>query len=90
LVDYYRYAKSELKYLDYKRVKSDASQQRHEQREVRLLKLKQARVAKRKRTRCRTSDPDKMKQDLQATLDRVKKSKQIKATVDDDTNENKQ
>jgi electron transport complex protein RnfC len=75
LVDFYRYAKSELKYLDYKRKKSDEAQIRHEQRELRLLKLKQERAAKRKRTRRRTSDPDKMKKDLQATLDRVKKSK---------------
>lgn len=89
LVDYYRYAKSELKYLDYKRVKSDESQQRHDQRELRLLELKQARVAKRKHTRRRTADPAKMKLDLQATLDRVKKSKLTSSSTDNDSNENK-
>ncbi len=74
LVDYYRYAKSELKYLDFKRKKSDESQIRHEKREQRLETLKAERLAKRKRTRRRTTDPDKIKLDLQATLDRVKQS----------------
>ncbi len=78
LVDYYRYAKSEINYLDYKRTKSDAAQIRHEQREGRLLKIKQERIAKRKRTKHRSKNPDKMKQDLQATLDRVKKAKEQK------------
>lgn len=78
LVDYYRYAKSELKYLDFKRKKADESQLRHEQRENRLQSLKDERIAKRKRTRRRTTNPDKIKLDLQATLDRVKKEKDIK------------
>ena len=78
LVDYYRYAKSELNYLDYKRKKSDQAQIRHEQREERLLKLKQERMAKRKRTRRRTANPDKIKADLQATMDRINKAKEAK------------
>lgn len=78
LVDFYRYAKSELKYLDYKRQKSDQSQIRHEQREQRLERLKQERLAKRKRVRRRTNDPDKIKLDLQATLERVQKAKDKK------------
>lgn len=78
LVDYYRYAKSELKYLDFKRVKSDESQIRHEKREERLQRLKDERLAKRKRTRRRTTDPAKVKLDLQATLDRVNKAKDDK------------
>ena len=76
LVDYYRYAKSELKYLDFKRQKSDQAQIRFEQREARLLELKQQRAAKRKRTRTRTKDPELIKKDLQATLDRVNKVKE--------------
>ena len=75
LVDYYRYAKSELKYLDFKRKKSDESQTRFELRENRLQKLKDERVAKRKRTKSRTANPDKIKSDLQATLDRVSQAK---------------
>ncbi len=82
LVDYYRYAKSELKYLDFKRKKSDESQIRHEQREARLERLKAERMAKRKRTRRRTTNPDKIKLDLQATLDRVNKSKKAKVKKD--------
>lgn len=76
LVDYYRYAKSELKYLDFKRQKSDQAQLRFEQREARLLELKQQRAAKRRRTRTRTKDPEQIKKDLQATLDRVNKAKE--------------
>ncbi len=75
LVDYYRYAKSELKYLDFKRQKADAAQIRHEQREQRLLKLKQQRVEKRKNTLKRTADPDKMKKDLQAIMARAQAAK---------------
>jgi len=82
LVDYYRFAKSELKYLDYKREKSDQAQIRHEQREARLLRLKQERMDKRKRSTRRTKDPDKMKKDLQAVMDRVKLKKDNNETTD--------
>ena len=75
LVDYYRYAKSELKYLDYKREKSDKAQIRHEQREARLERLKAERAAKRKRTRKRTTNPDKIQKDLSATMERIQKAK---------------
>lgn len=78
LVDYYRYAKSELKYLDFKRTKSDLSQVRHERRDNRLQRLKDERVAKRKKTKLRTGDSAKIKRDLQATLDRVKNAKNTK------------
>lgn len=88
LVDYYRYAKSELKYLDYKREKSDSAQVRHEQREDRLLRLKSERAEKRKRTRRRSSNPEKMQQDLQATLDRVNAAKKNKMeSTNEHTNE---
>lgn len=87
LVDYYRYAKSELKYLDFKREKSDHAQMRHEQREARLERLKQERIDKRKRTRSRTRNKDKMQQDLQATLDRVKKAKETKIQKTESTDE---
>ncbi len=75
LVDYYRYAKSELKYLDFKREKSDKAQIRHEQREARLQRLKAERAAKRKRTRKRTTNPDKIQKDLSATMERIQKAK---------------
>lgn len=78
LVDYYRYAKSELKYLDFKRNKSDESQLRHEMREERLQRLKDERLAKRKQTRRRTTDPAKVKLELQAAMDRVNKAKDDK------------
>ncbi len=77
LVDYYRFAKSELTYIDFKRKKSDEAQLRFDQREDRLFRMKQARMAKRKRTTRRTQNPEKVKLDLQATLDRVKN--QVKA-----------
>ena len=66
--------------MDYKREKSDDAQVRHEQREERLSRLKAERAAKRKRTRRRSSNPDKMQQDLKATLDRVNAAK-INKTV---------
>jgi len=78
LVDYYRYAKSELKYLDFKRKKSDLSQVRHNLRDERLQRLKDERIAKRKNTKLRTGDSAKIKRDLQATLDRVKNAKSIR------------
>lgn len=80
LVDYYRYAKSELKYLDFKRQKADAAQSRHEKREQRLLKLKQQRAEKRQKTLKRTADPDKMKKDLQAIMARAQAAKASKNT----------
>jgi electron transport complex protein RnfC len=87
LVDYYRYAKSELKYLDFKRHKSDAAQKRHEQRDARLERLKQERMAIRKKTRTRTQDKNKMQQDLQASLERVKIAKAAKEQSKAETNE---
>ena len=86
LVDYYRYAKSELQYLDYKREKSDKAQLRHEQREARLEHLKAERAAKRKRTRKRTTNPDKIKQDLSATMERIKKAKAAKQQAKETNN----
>ncbi len=83
LVDYYRYAKSELKYLDFKRTKSDEAQIRHEQREARIERLKQERIAKRKKTRSRTRNKDKMQQDLKAVLDRVNTAKETKDQLDE-------
>lgn len=87
LVDYYRYAKSELKYLDFKRNKADIAQQRHEQREQRIARLKQERIDKRKRTRSRTRNKDKMQQDLQATLARVQKAKESKLQKKENSDE---
>ena len=72
LVDYYKYAKAELNYLEFKKTKSESSQIKFENRENRLLRLKAQRAAKRKRTTKRTQNPEKVKKDLQATLDRVK------------------
>jgi electron transport complex protein RnfC len=87
LVDYYRFAKSELTYLDFKRKKSDEAQLRHEQREQRLLRMKQERMAKRKRTTRRTQNPEKVKLDLQATLDRVKNQVKAKDSEKDDNHD---
>jgi electron transport complex protein RnfC len=87
LVDYYRFAKSELTYLDFKRKKSDEAQLRHEQREQRLLNMKAERMEKRKRTASRTKDPDKVKLDLQASLDRVKQQLKAKEKIKDSSND---
>ncbi|MFK8011684.1 MAG: electron transport complex subunit RsxC [Marinicellaceae bacterium] len=83
LVDYYRFAKSELKYLDYKRDKADNAQLRHEQREARLIRLKQERIDKRKQTRRRTRNKDKMQADLKATMERVQKAQAKKHNGED-------
>ena len=87
LVDYYRYAKSELNYLDFKRNKADLAQIRHEQRDDRIARLKQERIDKRKRTRSRTRNKDKMQKDLQATLARVQKAKESKIQSTEGSNE---
>ncbi|MCB1603219.1 MAG: electron transport complex subunit RsxC [Gammaproteobacteria bacterium] len=84
LVQYYQYAKAELKYLDYKKNKSDAAKLRHENREARLEQLKQERMNKRKRTRSTTArDPEKIKMEIQASVERAKLAKQQKEKGDE-------
>lgn len=72
LVSYYRYAKSELTYLDYKKAKAQLAKQRHEQREQRLESIKAERQAKRRAKAERLKDKSKAKKEISAVLDRLK------------------
>jgi len=84
LVGYYRYAKSEIKYLDAKNKKSELAKKRFENRENRLAKIKAEREEKRRKTAearklaalNKEQDPDGKKSAIQAALDRVKNKKE--------------
>lgn len=72
LVSYYRYAKSELTYLDYKKAKAQLAKQRHENREQRLEAIKAERQAKRRAKAERLKDKGQAKKEISAVLDRIK------------------
>lgn len=72
LVSYYRYAKTELTYLDYKKAKAQLAKQRHENREQRLQAIKAERQAKRREKADRLKDKSKAKKEISAVLDRIK------------------
>ncbi len=72
LVDYYRYAKADLRYLDYKKTKAERSRIRHERHDRRLERLKAERAARRKRHARRLRDPEKSSQVIADTLERLK------------------
>jgi len=72
LVSYYRYAKSELTYLDYKKAKAQLAKQRHENREQRLEDIKAERQAKRRAKAEQLKDKSKAKKEISAVLDRIK------------------
>jgi len=84
LVGYYRYAKSEIKYLNTKHKKSELAKKRFENRENRLARIKAEREEKRKKTaearklaaQNKEQDPDGKKSAIQAALDRVKNKKE--------------
>ncbi len=72
LVSYYRYAKSELTYQDYKKAKAQLAKQRHENREQRLETIKAERQAKRRAKAEKLKDKTTAKKEISAVLDRIK------------------
>ncbi|TDR20828.1 electron transport complex subunit RsxC [Marinicella litoralis] len=73
LVDFYRFAKSELVYLDTKKAKSEQAQKRFEDREARLERIKAERQAKRRSKTSKLTDKSSAKVEISAVLARIKK-----------------
>lgn len=78
LVSFYRFAKSELTYLDFKKAKSQLAQQRHEDREQRLEQIKAERQAKRRAKTEKLRDKNEAKAEISAVLERIKGKNQQK------------
>ena len=84
LVGYFRFAKSEIKHLNAKQVKSDKAKQRFENRENRLARIKAEREEKRRKTaearkfaaKNKAEDPDGKQRAIKAALERVKQKKE--------------
>ena len=72
LVDFYRFAKSELTYLDHKKAKANLAKQRHDDREARLARIKAERQAKRRQKTATLSDKSNAKKEISAVLERIK------------------
>lgn len=72
LVDFYRFAKSELTYLDHKKAKAEQAKARHDEREARLARIKAERQAKRRRKTTKLSDKKTAKKEISAVLARIK------------------
>ncbi len=81
LVDFYRFAKSELTYLDHKKDKAQQAKLRHDEREARLKRIKAERQAKRRRKTSKLTDKKGAKAEISAVLARIKE--QEKAKVDE-------
>ncbi len=81
LVDFYRFAKSELVYLDTKKAKAEQAKQRHDDREARLERIKAERQAKRRRKTSKLTDKSTAKAEMSAVLARIKK--QTKEATDE-------
>lgn len=81
LVDFYRYAKSELTYRDIKQAKARQAKIRHEERDARLARLKAERQAKRQLKTARLTDKKSAKKEISAVLARIKK--QTSESADD-------
>ncbi len=75
LVDYYRYAKAELRYLDFKKQHSDHAKQRFDARENRLERIKAERMAKRHDKTAKLKDKQVAKKEISDALARIKKIK---------------
>ncbi len=78
LVDFYRFAKSELTYLDHKEVKAKLAKQRHDDREARLERIKAERQAKRRRKTSKLTDRKAAKTEISAVLARIKQNESAK------------
>jgi electron transport complex protein RnfC len=76
LVSFYRFAKSELAYLDFKKAKSQLAKQRHEDRQDRLDQIKAERQAKRRAKTEKLRDKGQAKQEISDVLSRIKQKNQ--------------
>ncbi len=72
LVDFYRFAKSEITYLDHKKAKANAAKNRFDDREARLARIKAERQAKRRQKTSKLTDKTKAKKEISAVLERIK------------------
>lgn len=82
LVDFYRFAKSELTYLDHKEAKAKLAKQRHDEREARLDHIKQERQAKRRSKTSKLADKKTAKDEMSAVLARIKQQESAKHSDD--------
>lgn len=78
LVDFYRFAKSELTYLDHKKAKAQLAKQRHDEREARLDRIKAERQAKRRSKTSKLTNKKDAKQEISAVLARIKQQESAK------------
>ncbi len=72
LVDFYRFAKSELTYLDHKKTKAQVAKQRHDERAARLAQIKAERQAKRRSKTSKLTDKKSAKTEILAVMARIK------------------
>ena len=78
LVDFYRFAKSELSYLDHKKAKAQLAKQRHDEREARLERIKAERQANRRSKTSKLTNKKDAKQEISAVLARIKQQESAK------------
>jgi electron transport complex protein RnfC len=78
LVDFYRFAKSELTYLDHKKTKAQVAKQRHDEREARLEQIKIDRQAKRRSKTSKLTDKKSAQSEISAVLARIKQQESAK------------
>jgi len=83
LVQYYRFAKSEIREQQEQKRKADLARRRHEQREQRLAREKAERAARHARKKPGITD-EKKKAAIQAALERAKASKSKQGAPTDD------
>ena len=72
LVDFYRFAKSELTYLDLKQAKAAQAKINHDERAARLERIKTERQAKRHSKTAKFVDKTSAKKEISAVLERIK------------------
>lgn len=82
LVDYYRFGKAELNYLDFKASKAEQAKERFEAREARLARLKKERQAKRHAKTAKLKDKKVAKKEISDVLARIKQMKDKKDSDD--------
>ncbi len=70
LVDYYRFAKSELRFAEFKKSKAERARQRHESREARLARIQAERQARRRARTAKMQDPAAAQKTLNDMLKR--------------------
>ncbi len=80
LVDFYRFAKSELTYMDHKKAKAQAAKQRHDDRAARLERIKAERQAKRRSKTAQLADKKSAQKEISAVLSRIKQQSNNKQT----------